>query len=101
MSENEAPLDEAPQNEAPFVVSSEAEIAHLQNRVQELETQLETLDARVPDIWILSDNLLKRAFGVYGYYLLAAMIIAIPVFACSMLGVFFFGLLAAVVGSGY
>ena len=89
------------ENEAPLVVSSEAEIVHLQNRVQELEEQVETLDARVPDTWILSDNLLKRAFGVYGHYLLAAMLIAIPIFACSMLGVFFFGLLAVVAGSGY
>jgi hypothetical protein len=96
MSENEAPL-----NEASLVASSEAEITGLQERVQELEAQVEALDARVPDIWILSDNLLKRVFGVYGYYLLAAMIIAIPIFACSMLGVFFFGLLAAIWGSGY
>ena len=95
------PENEAPQNEVPLVVSSEAEIEHLQNRVQELEAQVETLDARVPDIWILSDNLVKRVFGVYGYYLLAAMIITIPIIACSMLGAFFFGLLALIVGSGY
>lgn len=94
MSENEAPLTVSSE-------ASEAEIAWLQKRVQELEAEVSALDARVPDIWILSDNILKRAFGVYGYYLLAAMIIAIPIFACSMLGVFFFGLLAVVVGSGY
>lgn len=89
------------ENEAPIVTTSSTEIETLENRVQELEDQVETLEARVPDIWILSDNLLKRAFGVYGYYLLAAMIIAIPVFACSMLGVFFFGLLAMLAGTGY
>jgi tetrahydromethanopterin S-methyltransferase subunit G len=89
------------ENEAPLVVSSEVEIVGLQERIQELEAQVETLDARVPDIWILSDNLLKRAFGVYGYYLLAAMIVAVPIVACSLLGAFFFGLLAFAVGSGY
>ena len=81
MSENEVLTVSAP--------PAEAEI--LQKRVEELEEQLAALEARVPDIWILSNNLLKRAFGVYGYYLLAAMIIAIPIFACSMLGMFFFG----------
>jgi len=89
------------ENEAPIITTPSAEVETLENRVQGLEDQLETLEARVPDIWILSDNLLKRAFGVYGYYLLAALIIAIPIFACSMLGLFFFGLLAMVAGSGY
>ncbi len=89
------------ENEAPIITTPSAEVETLENRVQELEDQLETLEARVPDIWILSDNLLKRAFGVYGYYLLAALIIAFPVFACSMLGMFFFGLLALVAGGGY
>ncbi len=89
------------ENEAPIITASSAEIEALQNRVEELEDQLATLDARVPDIWILSNNLLKRVFGVYGYYLLAATLIAIPIFACSMLGMFFFGLLAMIAGSSY
>ena len=89
------------ESEAPIVTTSPTDIEILKNQVQELENQVETLEARVPDIWILSDNLLKRAFGVYGYYLLAAMIIAIPIFACSMLGMFFFGLLAMIAGSGF
>lgn len=89
------------ENEDLSVTTPSADIETLENRIQELEEQLETLDERVPDIWILSDNIFKRAFGVYGYYLLAAMLIAIPVFACSMLGMFFFGLLALVASSGY
>jgi hypothetical protein len=90
-----------PEKESSIIAASSSEMEVLQNRVDELENQLEMLEARVPDIWILSDNLLKRVFGVYGYYLLAALIIAIPIFACSMLGMFFLGLLAMASGSGY
>jgi len=89
------------ETEAPIAITPSSEFETLEKRVQELEDQVETLEARVPDIWILSDNLLKRVFGVYGYYLLAATLIAIPIFACSMLAMFFFGLLAMVAGSGF
>jgi hypothetical protein len=30
--------------------------------------------------WMLSDNIIKRAFGVYGHSLLAALMIMIPIY---------------------
>lgn len=51
----------------------------------------------LPDTWLLSPNLLKRAFGVYGHNLLAGFLVSIP-FICLyfvlmlMLGVLSSGL---------
>lgn len=92
MSENEPTTALAP---------VQGEIEALQARVQELETQLQAVQGRLPDTWILSDNLLKRAFGVYGHYLLAALLIAVPIMACSFFMFFVMGMMAAIFGEGY
>ena len=73
----------------------------LTTHIHELDARVQGLEARLPNTWLLSDNLLKRAFGVYGHYLLAVLIIVIPIFACSFFMVFVLGLLAAIIGSAY
>lgn len=35
--------------------------------------------------WLTSDNFLKRAFAVYGYALVAGLIIAIPIYILMFL----------------
>lgn len=84
-----------------IVAPAQGEIEALQARVQELETQLQAVQGRLPNTWLLSDNLLKRAFGVYGHYLLAALLIAVPIMACSFFMFFVMAIMAAIVGGGY
>ena len=84
-----------------IVAPVQGEIEALQARVQELETQLQAVQGRLPDTWILSDNLLKRAFGVYGHYLLAALLIAVPIMACSFFMFFVLGILGVIFGNSY
>jgi len=59
--------------------SMQQEIAYLRGRVNALEAErrLETPHG-LPETWLLSPNLLKRAFGVYGHNLLAGFLISIP-----------------------
>lgn len=83
------------------VAPAQGEIEALQARVQELETQLEAVQGRLPNTWLLSDNLLKRAFGVYGHYLLAALLIAVPIMACSFFMFFVTAMMATIFGGGY
>jgi hypothetical protein len=61
------------------------EIAQLRRRVDHLESDARLNMRHLPDTWLLSDNFLKRAFGVYGHYLVAGLIIAAIVFTCSLL----------------
>ncbi|MBX7235632.1 MAG: hypothetical protein K1X65_14695 [Caldilineales bacterium] len=84
-----------------IVAPVQGEIEALQTRVQELETQLQAVQGRLPNTWLLSDNLLKRAFGVYGHYLLAGLIIAVPIMACSFFMFFVMAMMAAIFGEGY
>jgi len=74
-------------------------LQQLQNKVDLLEDQLQVQSAememvkeRIPDSLILSPNFLKRAFTVWGHYVVAGFIIAIP-FMCLIMG---FSLLAAI-----
>jgi len=55
------------------------ELEYLRGRVNALEAErrLETPHG-LPETWLLSPNLLKRAFGVYGHNLLAGFLISIP-----------------------
>ncbi|MCB2204544.1 hypothetical protein KQI65_07335 [bacterium] len=65
----------------------------LQHRINELQTQIKVLEERIvsterrqsmlPDIpqtALLSGSFLTRAFAVLGHYLVAALIITIPVY---------------------
>jgi hypothetical protein len=61
------------------------EIVQLRRRVDLLESGLRLNQRRLPDTWLLSNNFLKRAFGVYGHYLVAGLIIGAIIFACSLL----------------
>jgi hypothetical protein len=60
------------------------EIMQLRRRVDQLESDARGNLRSLPDTWLLSDNFLKRAFGVYGHNLLAGLIIAAILFACSL-----------------
>lgn len=83
------------------IVPSQPEIEALQTRIHELEAQVEALQSRLPNTWLLSDNLLKRAFGVYGHYLLAGLLIAVPIMACMFFMLFMLGIVGALVGGAY
>ena len=69
----------------------ELSLEQLQARVEQLERQLlihaidiEGISKRVPDSNIISPNFLKRAFTVWGHYVVAGFIIAIPMFCIMM-----------------
>ena len=46
--------------------------------------------------WLISDNFLKRAFAVYGYTMVAGLIIMIPVYVLMFLFILIFGLVGAI-----
>jgi hypothetical protein len=77
--------------------SMQQEIAYLRGRVNALEAErrMETPHG-LPETWLLSPNLLKRAFGVYGHNWLASLLISIP-FICLYVLLF---LLLGVMSSG-
>ncbi len=72
----------------------------LQVRVDELEARLAGLEEGLPDTWLLSQSLWKRVITVYGYYLVVALVIAIPIFICTF-AFMMIGIIAAAVGGGY
>lgn len=81
------------------ITAIQPELEALQARVHELETQLQAVQGSLPKTWLLSDNLIKRAFAVYGHYLLAGLLIAVPIMACSFFMFFVLGIMAAIFGS--
>ena len=76
--------------------SMQQEINYLRGRVNALEAdkQLETPHG-LPETSLLSPNLLKRAFGVYGHYLLAGFLISIPLICIYVFLMLMFGVLAS------
>jgi VIT1/CCC1 family predicted Fe2+/Mn2+ transporter len=56
-------------------------IEQLQEQLQVHEVELAELKDRIPDSTIISPKLLNRAFTVFGHYVVAGFIIAIP-FIC-------------------
>ena len=76
--------------------SMQQEINYLRGRVNALEAdkRLETPHG-LPETWLLSPNLLKRAFGVYGHYLLAGFLISIPLICIYVFLMLMFGVLAS------
>ncbi len=76
--------------------SMQQEINYLRGRINALEAerQMQTPHG-LPETWLLSPNLLKRAFGVYGHYLLAGFLISIPLICIYVFVMLMFGVLAS------
>ncbi len=73
--------------------SLQQEVEYLRGRVTVLEAQQPVAsESDLPNTWLLSPNLLKRAFGVYGHNLLAGFLIAIPFLCLYFLLILVFGL---------
>ncbi len=90
------------ENEPITAVSpTHSELEALRTRVHELEAQVQAMEGRLPNTWLLSDNILKRAFGVYGHYLLAGLLIAVPIMLCSFFTIFVLGMIGAIFGGDY
>lgn len=53
----------------------------LEEQVQAQAGEIEALIERIPDSNIISPNFLKRAFTVWGHYIVAGFIVALP-FIC-------------------
>ena len=76
-------------------------IMQLENKIELLEAQLQrqaeqisALSDRLPDTNLISPNFIKRAFTVWGHYVVAGFIIAVPFICLSMV----FVLIAALLG---
>lgn len=82
------------------VAKMEKRILHLERYQAELVAQNKELSAaadrfmRVSRSSLFSPNLVARAFTVYGYYLLAGFLIALPFLGCYLLVVLTVGLSA-------
>ena len=57
----------------------------LDDQLQAQSVELEMVKEHIPDSNIISPNFLKRAFTVWGHYIVAGFIIAIP-FMCLTFG---------------
>lgn len=75
-----------------LVESLRQEVEYLRGRVNALEAdrRMEQTGG-IPNTWLLSPNLLKRAFGVYGHNLLAGFLIAVPFLCLYFLLLFILG----------
>jgi hypothetical protein len=56
-------------------------IEHLEEQLADQSVELDTLKARIPDSNIISPKFINRAFTVWGHYVVAGLIIALP-FVC-------------------
>lgn len=66
------------------------QISSLEEQVQRLSLELNTLAQRVPDSKIISPKFIERAFTVWGHYVVAGFIIAIPIMCLSVILAFIF-----------
>lgn len=57
----------------------ELEISNLKKKINYLENHL-NYQPKLPDTNILSDNFLKRAFAILGHYIVASLIIVVPLY---------------------
>jgi hypothetical protein len=62
------------------------QISHLQEQLDSQKLALEAVNKRLPETNLISPNFLKRAFTVWGHYVVAGFLISIP-FMC--LGILF------------
>ncbi len=78
-----------------LIESLRQELEALRGQVNALETQPRlATPAGLPNTWLLSHNLLKRAFGVYGLSLLAGILIMIPIMCIYFFLILAFGFAA-------
>lgn len=58
-----------------------------QARLKEMEQKVTQLQYRrpIPDIGLLSDSFLKRAFSVFGYWVVAYLLIVVPLVVLATL----------------
>lgn len=69
-----------------LVESLQQEVTYLNARVATLESNRQMVtNGELPRTWLLSQNMLKRAFGVYGLNLLAGILIVIPFFCLYLI----------------
>ena len=84
-----------PQNQGELaLLQLENKIELLEAQVQQQADEISSLTDRLPDTNLISPNFLKRAFTVWGHYVVAGFIIAVP-FICLMM---MFLVFAAVIG---
>jgi hypothetical protein len=62
-----------------------SQIEQLQERLQAQANELAELKVRIPDSNIISPKFLNRAFTVFGHYVVAVFIIAIPFICLTIL----------------
>lgn len=71
-----------------FTVASDSHVTSLENQLAEQTRRLDALEARIPNTWVISPNFFKRAFAIWGHYVIAALIIGIVlvavIFACTL-----------------
>lgn len=60
-------------------------VAYLEQRIVALETRLATLELRLPRTQLMSTSFMSRAFAVLGHYMVASLIIAIPIYLLSFI----------------
>jgi hypothetical protein len=56
----------------------------LEEQVQAQAGEIEALNERIPDSNIISPNFLKRAFTVWGHYIVAGFIVVLPFLCLTM-----------------
>ena len=56
----------------------------LEEQVQAQAGEIEALHERIPNSLIISPNFLKRAFTVWGHYIVAGFIVALPFLCLTM-----------------
>jgi hypothetical protein len=77
MSESSVPYDGLQTQ----LIQLNSQVEQLQARIQTQEIELAELNSRIPDSNIISPKFLNRAFTIWGHYVVAGFIIAIP-FVC-------------------
>jgi len=88
MTENQDPRTTSPLT----LQQLQTKVDLLEEQLQAQSVELEMVKELIPDSNIISPNFLKRAFTVWGHYVVAGFIVAIP-FICLTMG---FALLAAI-----
>ena len=88
--------------------SESNEILELQQRVQVLETRLESIEASgsadLPQTSLLSPNFLARAFTVWGHYFVANLLIGLAIalpFICLGIMLMLLGLIPVMSGMNW
>ena len=85
----------ATQNQGRLTLKAlDTKIELLEEQIRRQADEIESLNARLPDSHIISPHFLKRAFTVWGHYIVAGFIIAIPFMCLGMIFVLITGLLA-------